>query len=469
MAEGMLTASTPAYSSGLRRWTATMDDIFDCPFLGTSNVTYHVRPKMGAMAEAASGTVIVPTVGELTTAGWFSGSPGNAVSGSLGIVGLPWSTTRDVLVGHSSSGTVGKGFLVYAEAVGGDYQVKVQYIPNTTKHAGTQLVSLLTPTRICAGWSAFFSGTPRIIYSELNVTTGTQTERFNTSYPAMSGGWLPMGRHSLAYDSLTQAIDLWRDGSGVEGWKVFIAFPGGAAEYAAISQASVNTILSGAGASSARLVDVCSSGSDALLVIELPDVRQRVAWSLANHAVAWRSTLPATAGTLLSNADWPYTGSRLDSLGARIAPIVAVLGTGSELFLVDSRDGTISDPITGGSWGFKGDYVDITEFSVWTSNFSTEGTVLRLDYSGGGDTYPTTPTYPDPLPLPPESPEFAAVLRSSDLTAVVNKNALQLQALLATLMDKAEEGNPQLTIDLNGFSLLNLGASSEANAPARKS
>ncbi len=101
---------------------------------------------------------------------------------------------------------------------------------------------------------------------------------------------------------------------------------------------------------------------------------------------------------------------------------------------------------------------------ILTGLFSQSGDAIQYILEEG---YPSDPTYPDPLS--PDDVGFSTRLVQGPVVLTINRNGVIVQDILELLADSnlAADQNPELQLDLNGFSLVDMADSPADNAPAR--
>lgn len=136
---------------------------------------------------------------------------------------------------------------------------------------------------------------------------------------------------------------------------------------------------------------------------------------------------------------------------------------------------TYTDGIGSLSWPGTGPHILIQRITVTPApptNTPTDGGVVAVNPPTAPPTIPTIPSPPIVVPFfNPESQSiteglnllslnsYADILRRSNINGVVNYNTLFIQWLLSCLVDIGATDYMGLTIDLNGFKLLNLNPS----------
>lgn len=131
-------------------------------------------------------------------------------------------------------------------------------------------------------------------------------------------------------------------------------------------------------------------------------------------------------------------------------------------YLIDTRDGSILDQGSSPSAAApSAAYWDGNSRALFITSADEEVLLHRVEF-----------TNVPPRGAPDESTnaiDEATILRSSDITAVVDANAVNIQTLLEGLVDATPTNNPSLTIDLNGYELSNLAPDSgDDNEVARQ-
>lgn len=121
-------------------------------------------------------------------------------------------------------------------------------------------------------------------------------------------------------------------------------------------------------------------------------------------------------------------------------------------YLINTQTGTVVDSGPSPTIADHGAYWDGLRRALFISSSDEDTLLHRLEFTNA------------PAREAPEESTNAItidpILRSSDVTAVVNENAGNIQALLSGLVDATLTNYPSLTIDLNGYSFTNLAPDS---------
>lgn len=133
-------------------------------------------------------------------------------------------------------------------------------------------------------------------------------------------------------------------------------------------------------------------------------------------------------------------------------------GTSAQFTLLDLTDGTIieqgtADVGTSVSTTYSSYVWDENRNSLYLQTNSATDSVARITF---GDFNPVVVTPATNALAFLTSPTFAPILRSSDITAVVNENATFLQGILDEFADLDGFEYLNLDIDLNGYSFTNM-------------